>query len=127
MSIQRDVTCPLCTEAMDLTDQHFKPCKCGYQVRTQVLFSLHTAVFFLPMLHKSSHSFFFLPMLHKSSLASSLSSLCLLIHAYWFCIALKSLSIYYLFFDTLRCLLNLKLKRLFSYQIFLLSWSDENQ
>lgn len=26
-------TCPLCAEEMDLTDQHFKPCKCGYQVR----------------------------------------------------------------------------------------------
>lgn len=25
-------TCPLCAEEMDLTDQHFNPCQCGYQV-----------------------------------------------------------------------------------------------
>ncbi|KAJ0260119.1 hypothetical protein HA466_0063700 [Hirschfeldia incana] len=25
-------TCPLCAEEMDLTDQHFNPCKCGYQI-----------------------------------------------------------------------------------------------
>ncbi|XP_020271339.1 uncharacterized protein LOC109846491 isoform X2 [Asparagus officinalis] len=32
MSNRREVNCPLCTEAMDLTDQQFKPCKCGYQM-----------------------------------------------------------------------------------------------
>ncbi|RKP15918.1 hypothetical protein ROZALSC1DRAFT_18185, partial [Rozella allomycis CSF55] len=25
--------CPLCMEEMDLTDRHFKPCSCGYQVK----------------------------------------------------------------------------------------------
>ncbi|XP_056865066.1 general negative regulator of transcription subunit 4 isoform X2 [Raphanus sativus] len=25
-------TCPLCAEEMDLTDQHFNPCQCGYQI-----------------------------------------------------------------------------------------------
>ena len=25
-------TCPLCVEELDLTDQNFKPCPCGYQV-----------------------------------------------------------------------------------------------
>lgn len=26
-------TCPLCVEEFDLTDQGFRPCPCGYQVR----------------------------------------------------------------------------------------------
>lgn len=25
-------SCPICTEEMDLTDQHLKPCKCGYEI-----------------------------------------------------------------------------------------------
>jgi len=32
MNEKGEKTCPLCTEEMDLTDQHLKPCKCGYQV-----------------------------------------------------------------------------------------------
>ncbi|KAH0883677.1 hypothetical protein HID58_059773 [Brassica napus] len=32
MNDKGDKTCPLCAEEMDLTDQHFKPCKCGYQI-----------------------------------------------------------------------------------------------
>lgn len=27
-----EVLCPLCTEAMDLTDRTFRPCKCSYQI-----------------------------------------------------------------------------------------------
>jgi len=27
-----DLTCPLCCEELDLSDQNFLPCKCGYQV-----------------------------------------------------------------------------------------------
>jgi hypothetical protein len=27
--------CPVCMEELDITDQHFKPCDCGYQVRRQ--------------------------------------------------------------------------------------------
>ena len=26
------VYCPICTDEMDVTDRHFRPCKCGYQV-----------------------------------------------------------------------------------------------
>lgn len=26
------ITCPLCTEEMDLTDRQLKPCKCGYDI-----------------------------------------------------------------------------------------------
>ncbi|XP_071717937.1 uncharacterized protein [Rutidosis leptorrhynchoides] len=32
MSDQGERTCPLCAEEMDLTDQHLKPCKCGYDI-----------------------------------------------------------------------------------------------
>lgn len=32
MNEKGEKTCPLCAEEMDLTDQHLKPCKCGYQV-----------------------------------------------------------------------------------------------
>ncbi|CAH8386973.1 unnamed protein product [Eruca vesicaria subsp. sativa] len=32
MNDKGDKTCPLCAEEMDLTDQLFKPCKCGYQI-----------------------------------------------------------------------------------------------
>ncbi|KAE9600620.1 putative transcription factor C2H2 family [Lupinus albus] len=32
MSDEGERTCPLCAEEMDLTDQHLKPCKCGYQI-----------------------------------------------------------------------------------------------
>ncbi|XP_010557304.1 PREDICTED: uncharacterized protein LOC104826353 isoform X2 [Tarenaya hassleriana] len=32
MSEGGERTCPLCAEEMDLTDQHLKPCKCGYQI-----------------------------------------------------------------------------------------------
>ncbi|KAJ0238881.1 hypothetical protein HA466_0234230 [Hirschfeldia incana] len=32
MNDKGDKTCPLCADEMDLTDQHFKPCKCGYQI-----------------------------------------------------------------------------------------------
>lgn len=32
MNDNGEKTCPLCAEEMDLTDQHLKPCKCGYQV-----------------------------------------------------------------------------------------------
>jgi CCR4-NOT transcription complex subunit 4 len=27
-----DNTCPLCVEEMDLSDQNFLPCPCGYKV-----------------------------------------------------------------------------------------------
>ena len=27
-----DTTCPLCVEEMDLSDQNFLPCPCGYKV-----------------------------------------------------------------------------------------------
>ena len=27
-----EASCPLCTEELDVTDIHFKPCPCGYQV-----------------------------------------------------------------------------------------------
>ena len=27
-----DEYCPLCIEPLDLSDKHFKPCPCGYQV-----------------------------------------------------------------------------------------------
>ncbi|PKA63296.1 CCR4-NOT transcription complex subunit 4 [Apostasia shenzhenica] len=32
MSDDGDRVCPLCAEEMDLTDQHLKPCKCGYEI-----------------------------------------------------------------------------------------------
>ncbi|XP_010510602.1 PREDICTED: uncharacterized protein LOC104786845 [Camelina sativa] len=32
MNEKGEKTCPLCAEEMDLTDQHLKPCKCGYQI-----------------------------------------------------------------------------------------------
>ncbi|CAN8247299.1 unnamed protein product [Cochlearia groenlandica] len=32
MNDKGEMTCPLCAEEMDLTDQHLKPCKCGYQI-----------------------------------------------------------------------------------------------
>ncbi|XP_019056595.1 PREDICTED: uncharacterized protein LOC104800619 [Tarenaya hassleriana] len=32
MSDEGERSCPLCDEEMDLTDQHLKPCKCGYQI-----------------------------------------------------------------------------------------------
>lgn len=32
MNDKGEKTCPICAEEMDLTDQHFNPCKCGYQV-----------------------------------------------------------------------------------------------
>ncbi|XP_073304420.1 uncharacterized protein [Primulina huaijiensis] len=32
MSEGGERTCPLCAEEMDLTDQHLKPCKCGYEI-----------------------------------------------------------------------------------------------
>ncbi|GMG98826.1 hypothetical protein Nepgr_000666 [Nepenthes gracilis] len=32
MSDVGEKTCPLCAEEMDLTDQHLKPCKCGYEI-----------------------------------------------------------------------------------------------
>ncbi|XP_057781705.1 uncharacterized protein LOC131000003 [Salvia miltiorrhiza] len=32
MSDEGEKTCPLCAEAMDLTDQQLKPCKCGYEI-----------------------------------------------------------------------------------------------
>lgn len=28
-----ELSCPICTEEMDLTDQQLKPCKCGYEVQ----------------------------------------------------------------------------------------------
>lgn len=28
-------TCPLCIEELDLQDRNFRPCPCGYQVRTR--------------------------------------------------------------------------------------------
>jgi CCR4-NOT transcription complex subunit 4 len=27
-----DDACPLCLDQLDLTDRHFKPCRCGYQI-----------------------------------------------------------------------------------------------
>jgi len=27
-----DIACPLCLEELDITDRHFKPCQCGYQM-----------------------------------------------------------------------------------------------
>ncbi|KAF8053630.1 hypothetical protein N665_1389s0003 [Sinapis alba] len=32
MNDKGDKTCPLCAEEMDFTDQHLKPCKCGYEI-----------------------------------------------------------------------------------------------
>ncbi|KAL1544165.1 RING-type E3 ubiquitin transferase [Salvia divinorum] len=32
MSDEGEITCPLCAEEMDLTDQQLKPCKCGYEI-----------------------------------------------------------------------------------------------
>jgi hypothetical protein len=29
---EEEPVCPLCLEELDLTDRHFKPCQCGYQV-----------------------------------------------------------------------------------------------
>ena len=32
MSDEDDKICPLCCEDLDISDQNFLPCKCGYQV-----------------------------------------------------------------------------------------------
>ena len=32
-----DKICPLCCEELDISDQNFLPCKCGYQARSGVL------------------------------------------------------------------------------------------
>ena len=29
---EEDISCPICTDELDITDIHFKPCACGYQV-----------------------------------------------------------------------------------------------
>ncbi len=33
MSDSDEQVCPLCCEELDISDQNFLPCKCGYQVR----------------------------------------------------------------------------------------------
>lgn len=33
MNMEEEKRCPLCAEEMDWTDQQFKPCQCGYQIR----------------------------------------------------------------------------------------------
>jgi hypothetical protein len=33
MSDEDDKICPLCCEDLDISDQNFLPCKCGYQAR----------------------------------------------------------------------------------------------
>lgn len=35
-SSEEDTSCPICTEELDITDIHFKPCACGYQVRNEI-------------------------------------------------------------------------------------------
>ncbi|GFQ77653.1 CCR4-NOT transcription complex subunit 4 [Trichonephila clavata] len=32
MSVNKEKTCPLCLETLDIDDLSFYPCKCGYQV-----------------------------------------------------------------------------------------------
>ena len=36
MSDSDEQVCPLCCEELDISDQNFLPCKCGYQVRCGV-------------------------------------------------------------------------------------------
>ena len=37
MSDSDEQVCPLCCEELDISDQNFLPCKCGYQARRGVL------------------------------------------------------------------------------------------
>ena len=36
MSDSDEQVCPLCCEELDISDQNFLPCKCGYQARRGV-------------------------------------------------------------------------------------------
>ena len=36
MSDSDEQVCPLCCEELDISDQNFLPCKCGYQARCGV-------------------------------------------------------------------------------------------
>ena len=36
MSDSDEQVCPLCCEELDISDQNFLPCKCGYQARRRV-------------------------------------------------------------------------------------------
>lgn len=46
LCFQEDQECPLCLEEMDISDLNFKPCVCGYQVRSSRVVS---ASFSLPV------------------------------------------------------------------------------
>jgi hypothetical protein len=49
--------CPLCMEELDITDRHFKPCPCGYQV---CILSLQNYIFNILVLSLSLSHFTFI-------------------------------------------------------------------
>ena len=52
---EEDISCPICTDELDITDIHFKPCACGYQVEifffpiTNIMWNLSQEKWYLPI------------------------------------------------------------------------------